>query len=213
MNINLASVDFNTLSLHITLGIKWDDVENEVGEYGFNLREQKHYVQLAAFRKAGQDYRVLADIRLNVKREPVLNLTYYHLDAENSRTPNLLRTHLGNIRRFLDHWTEAPCTVMCYTSYVVATDRYRPIIALPVIRLTTPGLPFNEIRGVRLVKLEEGVEKDSVFLDMVEESSIHLLVQTAFDTSLSSRLPADALARLVALKDRSVIAIEPDSGE
>ena len=72
---------------------------------------------------------------------------------------------------------------------------------------------FDELRGIRVVKLRNGVESDSVALDIHEEGELHVYAQTSYVTTSSSDVPSDALVQLCELKNHAVTEIQPDIPE
>ena len=79
------------------------------------------------------------------------------------------------------------------------------------MRFNMPSDYFDEVRGIRLAKLEDGAESHSVALDMHEEGELHIYAQTNYTTTLSSAIASDALTRLTELKGHAVAEVMPDT--
>ncbi len=84
---------------------------------------------------------------------------------------------------------------------------------LPLLRFNSSREFFDEIRGVRLVKMNGGLESDSVTLDMNEEGAFNLHAHTVYTDISSSDIPPAALLRLVELRDRAITEVQVDFQE
>ena len=106
-----------------------------------------------------------------------------------------------------------PSSVVSVAEGDISSDRFRPILTLPLLQFNMPHEFFDEVRGFRLAKLKDGAESESVALDMHEEGEFHVYAQTTFSTTASSHIPSSALARLAKLRDHAVTEIEQDISE
>ena len=202
----------NSALLHLRLDIDFEadrDNVTEVAEtIGFSHQHEGHYSETAMFRRAGQIYQVVAHLYADAEPNPAMSLHYQ--PRETGAMSKARRASLSKIGSFLNDLA-VPCSVSCVAWGTVPRDRYKPIIDIPVMRFHMPQLPFDELRGIRLVKLGEGGEQHSVALDIHTEDQIHVYLNTKLTATSHSKLPSDALARLVELKNQAVVEVQPDA--
>lgn len=176
---------------------------------GHEFGEGFHYLDLAGFRKDNRNYRVHARLSTSTQGRAIMTLDYAFGTVKKQRTR---RANLDKVGLFLDTLAVS-CSVDCVASGDFSTDLFKPIVDLPLIRFNMPYGFFDEIRGVRFAKLKDGVESDSVALDMHESGELHVTTQTNYSTKSSSFLPSDALARIVEIKGHVLTEIQSDNPE
>ena len=207
MIVDLASSGFEHLRLYISLEADYDEVRRSGDSAGLTAghrsKDDFHYLERAGFRKDGRHHRVEAHLSASAKDSSSMTLVYTLGEVPKLRTR---RANLKKIGLVLDDLAVS-CSVVCSASGDFSPDRFKPIVGLPLLRFNMPHGFFDELRGVRLVKLTDGVESDSVALDIHEEGELHVDAQTDYATTLSSNVPSDALARLVKLRDHAVTEV------
>ena len=201
------------LRLIISLEAGYDEVREaweSVGlSAGHRFGDDFHYLELAGFRRGGRDYRVDARLRASAKGSSSLTLSYVLGEI---RRKKARRANLDKIERVLIDLA-SPCSVVCFAHADVPSDRFKPIVGLPLLRFNMPDKYFDEVRGVRVAKLKDNIEIDSVALDIHEEGELHVYAQTTYTTSLGSDIVSNALARLAVLRDHAVTEVQPDIQE
>ncbi len=213
MFVNLASSGFSHLMLSIHLeadynivGRAWETIDLKEGEqHGSGF----HYNEFAGFRRGGKNYIVFANLTVNAEEGSDLTLVYNFIEAP---VRKVWRDNLSKLERLLDR-LEVPCSVVPSASGSFSSDRFKPMLGLPLMRFNTPNEFFDEIRGFRIARLKDGSENDSVALDMHDESAFHVYAQTNYSTNTSSHIPTDALARLTKLRDHAITEIRLDISE
>lgn len=213
MIIDLASNGFHRLRLNILLEADQNEVaevwENVNLEAGHKFGDGFHYLDIAGFRKNSRDYRVHASLSTSTRDESLMTLDYASGTVKRQKTR---RANLNKVGLFLDTLAVS-CSVDCVASGDFSTNRFKPIIDLPLIRFNMPYEFFDELRGVRLAKLKDGVESDGVTLDMHEGGELHVTTQTSYSTTSSSFLPSDALDRMIEIKGHAVTETQSDNSE
>ena len=206
MIVDLQSRAFNHLRLDITLEADREKVKGLAEGLKLSEQPESHYSAAAMFRRSGQVYGVLARICVDAEAEsaPYMNLQYDL--RETVPLSGGLRSRLQEIGSILGDLA-APCSVECFAWGAVPRDRYESIIEIPAMRFRTPRMPFDELRGVRLVKLEDGVEKSSVALDVHTKDDLLFYLSTKFTATSHPRLSSDALRRLVELKNQALVEV------
>ncbi len=116
------------------------------------------------------------------------------------------RSNMDKLARVLDNLA-APCSVVCLATGDFSTDTLMPIVGLPLMRFHTSHSHFDEIRGIRLVRLEGDIESSSVVIDMYPENLLRVSTETTYNALTNSNMPADALRRLTNLKDHAVVEV------
>ena len=207
MIIDLAGSGFLRLQLVLSLEADYNEVgqawEAEELPQPHRSDTETHYLVLARFRKGTRTHTLIAALDEDNEDGTQLTLSYGYGEG---RIPREYRSNVDKLGRMLDNLA-APCSVMCFANGEFSTDRLTPVVGLPLLRFGTPQLHFDEIRGIRLVKLEGDVERDSVFADLQPEGVLWLSVQTTYTTTASSVIPADALKRLTRLKAHACEAL------
>lgn len=211
--IDLASSGFHRLRLNILLEAEQNEVREAWEEVdlaaGHKFGDGFHYLDIAGFRKNSRDYRVHASLSTSTQDGSLMTIEYAFGTVKRQKTR---RANLNKVGLFLDTLAVS-CSVDCVASGDFSTNRFKPIIDLPLIRFNMPYEFFDELRGVRLAKLKDGVESDSVALDMHEGEELHVTIQTSYSTTSSSYLPSDALARVIELKGHAVTETQSDNSE
>ena len=179
------------------------DVWQSVGfDLGHDTDEGSHHLEIAAYRRLGTDYDVLGHLTVSGERDVRLTLDYSEGDGEGR---NILRSNLSKMGSVLNSLS-VPCAVRCSATTTYDLENSRPLVALPFMRFATSQAYFDEIRGVRFVRLaENGDEVDNVALDTDGQGHLHVFMMTLFDDVSSDRIPNIALRRLVTLRTRAVI--------
>ena len=184
----------------------WENVNLGGGhEFGDGF----HYLDLAGFRKGHRNYRVYARLSTSTQDGAIMTLDYVFGTVKRQRTR---RANLDKVGLFFDTLAVS-CSVGCVASGDFSTGLFKPIVDLPLIRFNIPYGFFDEIRGVRFAKLKDGIESDSVALDMHEGGELHVTTQTSYSTKSSSLLPSDALDRIVEIKGHAVTETQSDNPE
>ena len=213
MIVDLASSGFEHLTLNISFEASRDAVRQSWEAAGFKPEQSDseaiHYGEIAHFRKNNHHYQVFIHLFLSEENSFHLTLNYTLDENQKSRA---LRTNLRKMDNFLDGLA-APCSVTCFSVGDVPSDRFKPIFGLPLLKLNMPHGFFDEIRGIRLAKLEDGVESESVALDLIEDDKLRVFPQTKYNTTLNSNISSGALTRLASLKSHAVTEIQPDVSE
>ena len=208
MIVDLASSGFTSLILIITLEASPDEVRNlweSVGlPPGHRVRDGFHCLEMAGFRRRGRYYRMDARLTTSGNDNPSLTLTYASL--EEIRRNKARRANLDKIGRLL-HDLASPCAVVCLAHADVPLNLFKPLVGLPLLRFNMPHEYFDEVRGIRVVKLKDNVESDSVALDMHEEGKLHVYAQTTYTTTLGSDIASDALTRMARLRGCAVTEV------
>ena len=213
MIVNLSDSGFVHLRLTISLESGYEDIRQSwesVGlSEGHRFRDDFHYLELAGFRRGGKQYRVEARLSAVVDDNSRLTLAYGLGEVQRQRTR---RANLTKIGLFLDNLA-VPCSVVCFAGGDFTTDQYTPILGLPLLRFNMPHEFFDELRGIRLAKIDDGTESDSVALDMHEEGELHVSVQTTYSTTTSSDIPSEALTKLTELMSHAVTEAQLNVGD
>ena len=216
MIVDLASSGFEHLTLNISFEASPDAVRQLWEAAGFKPdqpdSDEIHYVEAATFRKNNHPYQVLTLLFLNEGNSFRLAINYTSDENQTSQTSRILRPNLRKMDKFLDSLA-MPCSVACLSVGDIPSNRFKPIFGLPLLKFNMPHGFFDEIRGVRLVKLHGGVENESVALDLVEDDKLRVFAQTTYTTTLNSSVSRGALTRLASLKSHAVIEIQPDVSE
>ncbi len=207
MIVDLARSGFNHLGVHISLETSpvvvrgaWESVElGQIHRVGDHL----HALVSAGFQKGGRHYRVDARLWTSASTS-YLTLNYF---LAHSRVSANRRATLNRLGLLLDNLS-GPCTVTCSSSGQFRLDRFKPLLELPLIRFGAGCSFFDEIRGIRLAKVQDGTESDSVALDLYTENEIHVYTQASYTTTSSSDISPKALVRLVQLKDHALTEVE-----
>ena len=211
--IDLASSGFHRLRLNILLEAEQNEVREAWEEVdlaaGHKFGDGFHYLDLAGFRKNSRDYRVHASLSTSTQDGSLMTIEYAFGTVKRQKTR---RANLNKVGLFLDTLAVS-CSVDCVASGDFSTNRFKPIIDLPLIRFNMPYEFFDELRGVRLAKLKDGAESDSVALDMHEGGELHVTAQTSYNTTSGSFLPSDALSRVVEIKGHAVTESQSDNSE
>ena len=205
MNADLASHSINRLSLQIQLDSEQANVQKAWVAAGFEVAHDtddgSHFLELAAYRRLGHEYHVLA--RLITGRDDNALMLLDYSEGEGTRTREL-RANLGRLGGILDSLS-VPCVVRCSATTTYDLENVAPLLALPLMRFTSSEAFFDEIRGVRFVRLaEDGEEVDNVALDMDEHGHLHVYAMTLFEAEVSARIPSIALRRLVSIRSKAV---------
>ena len=213
MIVDLTRSGFADLRLIVSFEASFDDVRRSWESAGLPVDghwfgDDYHCLEIAAYRKGGQNYRVDARVTISKKGNSSLIINYVFGEIRRRKER---RSNLNKIELFLDDLASV-CSVVCLGHADVPTDRFKPIIDLPLLRFNMPHEYFDEIRGIRLVKLRADDERDSVALDIQVEGELHVYAQTTYTANLGSDIASKSLSRLVALKDRSIAEIQTDSG-
>lgn len=210
MIIDLTSSGFRFLTLFITLEASHDEVrkiwESTGLEDGHRVGDGYHYLEIAGFRTGGQYYRVNVELTTGEEDGPSLIL---HYALGELRRKKARRANLDKIGRALNDLA-CPCSVGCSAHADVPSDRFKPIVGLPLLQFNMPHEYFDEIRGIRVARRMDDGESESVGLDMQEEGELHVYAQTSFKTALSSNVVSDALSRLATLRNRAITEVQPD---
>ncbi len=213
MIVDLAGSGFSHLMLSIHLEASYDSVRQAWESVGLEKGEQSGtdmgYTELAGFRKGGQNYSLFTSLSVVPEEGSNLTLIYEFFGFPVQRE---LRSNLDKLGRLLDQ-LEGQCSVVTSASGLFFLDSFKPKFDLPLMRFNMPDDFFSEIRGVRLVKLRDGVAGDSVTLDMLEEGAFHVLVHTAYRTTLRSDIPSTALVRLAELRGHAVTEVRVEVSE
>ena len=158
--------------------------------------------------REGRYYRVLAKMSVSIGERSFMTLEYSLGRIRVRRA----RSNLSKLGFVLDELA-LPCSVICSADGDLPSKEFRPIVGLPFLQFNMPYEFFDEIRGVRLAKLNDGVESDSVAIDIYEDDNFHIHAQTSYNTELSSSLPSEALVRLTDLKSHAVTEVQRDDPE
>ena len=213
MIVSLASSGFRQLRLTVVFDADYNVVRKTWESAGFDTGHPHgkdfHYRELAGYRRGGVYYRVEAMLFADAEESSSITLDYSFGKIRKLRTR---RTNLDKIGLFIDDLA-SPCSVICSAGGILSSDNFRPIVDLPLIRFNSPREYFDEVRGIRLVRLGEGAEDDSVTLDVFDDKELYVYAQTNFASRLSSILPSKALDRLTELKDNAVTAIQQKGSE
>ena len=213
MIVNLDSSGFDHMMLHIHFEADLKDMKGLCESRGLTLLhphgDDLHYSVLGGFRKGGLDYRVRMQLIASGDDGSSALIEYRTGKVER---PRARRANLNKVGAVLDDLSVA-CSVNCIATGEFPSDRFKPIISLPLLQFNTPFAYFDEIRGVRLVRTSEGVESD-VAIDVSEEDSeLQVFAQTTYSATLGSHVPAESLARLTELRLQAVTEVLPDSQE
>lgn len=213
MIVDLTRSGFANLRLIVSFEASFDGVKRSWESAGLPgdghwFGDDYHCLETAAYRKGGQNYRV--DARLTIGKDGNSSFVINYVIGDIRRTMER-RSNLTKMELFLDDLASV-CSVVCLGHTDVPIDRFRPIIGLPLLEFNGPNAYFDEVRGIRLVKLKANDERDSVALDLQVEGELHVYLQTTYTSNLGSDLASKSLGRLVTLKDRSIVAIQPDNG-
>lgn len=212
MIVDLTRCGFANLRLIVSFEASFDGVKQSWESAGLPVDghwfgDDYHSLEIATYRKGGQNHRV--DARLTIGKDGGSSLIINYVVGEIRRTVER-RRNLTKIEAFLDD-LEAVCSVVCLGHTDVPIDRFKPIIGLPLLEFNMPNAHFDEIRGIRLVKLKANDEQDSVALDMQVKGELHVYAQTTYNSNLGSDLASKSLSRLIALKDRSISEIQTEN--
>lgn len=213
MIVDLASSGFQHMSLHIDFEAGCENIrtlwESHGLASGHRAGDEFHYRELAGFRKDGQHYRVQIRLLANEDGSSGMGIAY---QLGRVPRPSARRANLSKVGSILDA-LRVPCSVSSMAHGDFPADRFKPIISLPLIRFNMPHVYFDEIRGVRLAKIRDGVESDSVDMAISDEDELHVFAETSYNTISGSDLPVDSLARLTALRYQAVVEVRPDTQE
>ena len=85
-------------------------------------------------------------------------------------------------------------TFHCVTEWEFEANTFRPIIQLPLIVLSDPGLPFSEISGVRLKKKVQQELDETVTLDLQSSGALRANLHFDYIGKVGPDLPIDAFS-------------------
>ena len=207
MIVDLARSGFNHLEVHISLETSQDVVRAawESVELGQMRRVGDHLYAsaLSGFQRGGRKYRVNARLSTGASTSS-LTLNYF---LAHSRDSAYRRATLNGLGLLLDNLS-VPCAVTCSSAGHFRLDRFKPLLELPLIRFGAACSFFDEIRGIRLAKVQDGTESDSVALDLYTENEIHVYTRASYTTTSSSDISPRALVRLTRLKNHALTEVE-----
>lgn len=213
MILDLASTGFEQLGLDIVLDASHDAIMSSwvaAGlEEGHEFDDGFHYAELASFLKNGRTHKVSLHLVDSTSGKAHLNVGYFLGESD---LPKGSRVNLRKIHKVLDSLS-VPCVVSCFATGHFPLDQHKPILTLPLMKFNMPHEYFDEIRGIRLAKLKDGVEDESAALDFFKEGEIHVFVQTRYSAVIDAKVPASALQRLVNLKDHAVTKVQSGASE
>ena len=207
MFVNLANSGFDHLHLSLSLETDYDEVRQAWETVDFSPPHssdaETHHLVLARFRRGRRSYQLFAVLARNDGDGARLSLSYSYGEG---RITKEHRSNMDKLARVLDDLA-APCSVACLATGDFSTDTLMPIVGLPLMRFHTSDSHFDEIRGIRLVRLEDDIESSSVVIDMYPENVLRVSTETSYTSLTSSDIPTDALRRLTSLKDHAVVEV------
>ena len=206
LNIDLAGHNIARLNLQLRLETDAATALNawkSVGfESGHDSDDGSHHLEIAAYRRFGTDYDVLSHLTVSGDRDVRLMLDYSEGDGVGR---NILRPNLSKIGAMLNDLASS-CSVRCSATTTYDIETVRPLVGLPFMRFPSSQAFFDEIRGVRFVRLaENGDEVDNVALDIDGQGHLQIYTMTSFNDVSSDRISNIAMRRLVTLRARAVI--------
>ena len=211
MIIDLAASGFEHLVLDIDIETSPDEINEAWASKdlpaGHPIGGDVHYVALAGFRKRGSVYRMHVHVVASPTAKHNVSITYYRGGPDLSPEQ---RSNLDMIGKFLQDLS-MPCSVSCHAGGDFSSVGIKPMMALPLVRFSMPHSYFDEVRGIRLAKLVDGVDNESVGLDLVDDGQLRVFAQARYDAVLDSSTPAKALRQLVKLKNHAVILSEAEA--
>ena len=211
MIIDLTKSGFKNLSLIVSFEASGDVVSTACESVGFSSAhrsgEDSHYLELAAYRRGGRSYRVSARLIASAKGNSSLTLNYVPGEVRRGKGR---RANLDKIGHVLDDLA-SPCSVVCLAHADVPTDRFKPIVGLPLLRFNMPHEYFDEVSGIRLTKLRSDGAIDGVVLEIHEESELHINADATYTTTLSANMALDALTRLANIRDHAVTQVQSET--
>lgn len=213
MIVDLVGSGFQNMSLHIHMESGLEDIralwESRGLASGHRSGDEFHYRELAGFRKDGQHYGVQVLLSANEDGSSWMSITYRRGRVPR---PRARRSNLSNLGSILDAM-HVPCSVSSMAHGDFPSDRFKPIVSLPLMQFNEPHGYFDEIRGVRLAKIRDGVESDAVDIDISDEDELHVTTETSYSAISGSDLPGGSLARLTELRYQAVVEVRRDTQE
>jgi hypothetical protein len=202
--VDLSTHGFRNLEVHIHFVARPEVLSNLCETYGLKGHvsdERFSYKAVGGF-QADENYRVR--LRLTATSDP----DHGKLTAEYVPTTADVPAKAERILHGVSSVLEAlgvPYAGVAGCSGLFPRDRYEPIINIPLLQFR--GLPFDDVRGVRLTK-SDGTY---VILDAPEDDSeaIHFIGQLPFSgESITPELPKQLLGELTKLRKEAVVEVQ-----
>ncbi len=213
MNVDLGLHGFDQFTLRLWPDLAVAEIESVLAQMGREVvpgpNNAVHAYITGGFKKNAVDYHVFASI-VSHDDPPEITLRYTPLTIESSRK-SALRKGFTDIRTLL-RGLSVPCFVIGSAACDISPG-WKAVVSLPLITLHSSNNAFDQIRGVRTVKIEEGKETETTIMDMNSDGSQWINLQVNFHTTLSPKTPSQALTLLSKLRSKMVLRADEDEAE
>jgi hypothetical protein len=190
---DLAAVNADELSFACDVSLSAEDFSQLTAELGGKpLYNELPFVFGANYTKGGQRQRELAMLKRGKRGRDEYALTFHCTVGREGRLPRALKRPYFFLQTLAPFGLKA--TFKCAGKFQYSDTDWEPVIALPLRFVQWPALPFDELRGVRAVKLEGDNLTYSVILDRPDnEKYLHSLM-FEYDATIGPTLVEEVLA-------------------
>ena len=202
--VDLKPSGFETLTMQIAFEVGSDVVRDTWESLsladGHELGGTHHYLETAGFTRSGSRYRVQTQLTVKTEGKATMSLFYMPGTVQRIRAR---RANLNKIGDFFDR-IGTECSVFSAAYGFFPTSKFEPIVSLPLLRFRDQQAHFDEIRGIRLSKLDQDEEVENVQIDLTDKDEYHVFAQASYSSALDRSLPSDAVSRLTDLKYHAI---------
>ena len=168
----------------------------------------EHFWATGEYRRQGITYSVVTTLLTEPENTWQLDVDYDPIVESGEgrrRLPRALGEVIGSLENFLDDLAITG-SIECRGYGHLPLDTYESIVRLPLLSMDIDDSPFDEIRGVHLVKRSKDKKRieHGVALDQFSEDDVHVHVTCSFDSAVDSALPRVALRRCLSVRDQFV---------
>ena len=213
MNIDLQRYGFDQLTLHIWPEVETTHVRDLLTRIGRDVMpgpsDALHAYIPGTFRKSGIAYHVLTSI-ISHDDPPLITIRYLPVSIHHS-TIRSFRKGFSDLKELVG-MLGVSCTVTGSAEYELEKG-WKTVVSLPMFVFNSSNNVFDEIRGLRLVHVENNKEVESTIIDIHNDGTLSSSLEVTYQTMLSQNIAGQTLTLLSKLRSKMIVQTEDDEAE
>ncbi len=211
MRIDLASQNISSLRVHGQIQLEHNLVEmaRVAVPDGHGHSEDHLFIAVGGYRRNGIAHRISVDIRSHGDSQSlaiIYECPSVRGDTLNPPPPHVLRrTRQLETLLASEQFVQINSELHCDVRFQYKSSEVSTIIALPMMELANPDLPFSSINGIRLDKIVDGEYKYSAMMTKSQRHDILLCeVQFHAEHQMGTSLPQNYLTDALTIVQKFV---------
>lgn len=179
-------------------------------QLAFNPSVKTYSLLGANYQESGYRYSVSLTAQVEDVAWPFINVWYRH---ESGRVIHDIPANLARIANVLDELVMSGFVTCSFQTTMLSSDEFEPVLKMPLLVFNGGNSYFQEVRGFRLVRIENEQDIESVTLDALSDDTIMASGWTTFASPrISSEVVFTAFGRVVNVQNQAVLKVRNGGG-